>query len=412
MRKQYCNKVAWLISLVLAAVLVSGSTEASWPLPEQLNAESKVEIVGDLQVGKPFEVVFTFMPLDTIIHPDGIHDSAYIRSHKGVRWLGGDTIWIGQAEYGKANGLRAQYMVDSAQEVAFRGVLVTMHTLGKPKPAGEKFDRGIRAERSASSGWMTIGELKGEEFGPTRMGKDQNIVISKFSLDPESVGLLPFRGETVIAKMPDSTLSKRIFEVENRFDKDTTGTMIIELKSSQDTTIFVHPKKSNLLRLSPRFKGARAIEKAGVELKRMREDLYEINLRDSTGVIIIEYNGHSLQVVVKYLSVYNICGHATFVDNNGVQKDAKEIYVGLYSCLDDECNSVTQAGYTYTGPWDGQFCFYADNPVVIVAMFSSNDVTTVCHTDDSTYDIGAMLHPYLDGVMINNPAFNDICIPV
>jgi hypothetical protein len=44
-------------------------------------------------------------------------------------------------------------------------------------------------------------------------------------------------------------------------------------------------------------------------------------------------------------------------------------------------------------------------------MFSANDVTTVCYTDDNHFDIGDILYPYLKAVMITNPAYEDIYIP-
>mgnify|MGYP000159059664 CR=1 FL=1 len=54
-----------------------------------MNAEGRLEIVGEPEIGKDIEVIFTFTPLAELKHTKGIPDTAKICSHPDLTFIGG-----------------------------------------------------------------------------------------------------------------------------------------------------------------------------------------------------------------------------------------------------------------------------------------------------------------------------------
>ncbi|NMC44937.1 MAG: hypothetical protein GYA46_13545 [candidate division Zixibacteria bacterium] len=61
---------------------------------------------------------------------------------------------------------------------------------------------------------------------------------------------------------------------------------------------------------------------------------------------------------------------------------------------------------------DGAFAFYTANSHIAVLEISGNEAATVCWTESHTLEEGATLWPYEFGVVISNPSYYDVDIPI
>ena len=133
-RKGYGARAAALVTLVALTLLPTPTFATSETKYPEFAADTKVEIVGEPKLGVPFEVIFTFRPLEDILHTRGVSDKAYLTSEPGVKFLDGDTVWNGHLQEAQEYSLRARYVVDTMIAFRFRGIVYAMDVPGKIPP--------------------------------------------------------------------------------------------------------------------------------------------------------------------------------------------------------------------------------------------------------------------------------------
>jgi len=101
----------------------------------KFKVDCEIEIVGEPKIHEPFEAVFIFTPLEELVHTRGILDSAKFSSREHIKYVKGDTLWVGLLENGKTYKLRAWFVVDDP--VFFR-VQGSVRTKGATGIAGHK----------------------------------------------------------------------------------------------------------------------------------------------------------------------------------------------------------------------------------------------------------------------------------
>ena len=121
----------------------------------ELNAEGKLEIVGKPEIGKEFEMVFTFTPLAELSHSKGIPDTVKILPRQGLTCIDGDSLWAGFLESGKTYSIRATYRVDTALVFQAAGRITAQQVFGPGTPYGTK--DGVRATRIVAGKSVNVG---------------------------------------------------------------------------------------------------------------------------------------------------------------------------------------------------------------------------------------------------------------
>jgi len=139
---------AFLIVLLLCNA-GHGTQEMPWL---ELNAEGSVTLSPQPEVGKTFEVVFTFRVTDTLSHSRQEPDSAWIRCQNSlIQYVDGDTLWTGYIETGRQYELRCRFRVVSGTRFRMLGGVFARQALGKIEKAitdtGRESDLGFEARR-------------------------------------------------------------------------------------------------------------------------------------------------------------------------------------------------------------------------------------------------------------------------
>ena len=83
------KKTTLILAGVFLSILLGLSAYGTQPGFVELNAEGRLEIVGEPEIGKDIEVIFTFTPLAELKHTKGIPDTAKICSHPDLTFIGG-----------------------------------------------------------------------------------------------------------------------------------------------------------------------------------------------------------------------------------------------------------------------------------------------------------------------------------
>ncbi len=213
--KNYKVKGAALVLFVTVIALSASAyarTESKYP---EFKADCKVEIIGEPKLGEPFEVVFTFTPLDSFSHSRGIPDYAYIGSDSGVEFLGGDTLWTGFLQTGQQYVLRGKYMVKSEIRFDFIGVVYAMQVLGIIMPStydqNKGIDFGIKAYSVTKS--QAVDFRSEVEKQKRKQQKISAFMVTDTGLVPMESSLVSpppeFARRPVITEVTDSQLPRR-----------------------------------------------------------------------------------------------------------------------------------------------------------------------------------------------------------
>ena len=118
----------------------------------ELNAEGSVTLSPQPEVGKTFEVVFTFRVTDTLSHSRQEPDSAWIRCRDSlIQYVDGDTLWTGYIETGRQYELRCRFRVVSGTRFGMLGGVFARQALGKIEKAitdtGPDWDTGYKSRK-------------------------------------------------------------------------------------------------------------------------------------------------------------------------------------------------------------------------------------------------------------------------
>ncbi len=378
----------------------------------EFKADCKIEIVGEPQLGEPFEVVFTFTPRQDIIHTRGIADTAILSAEEGVEFLSGDTIWTGLLKDGLTYSLKARFMVNEPIMFRIRGGIVAVQARGFIAHAEGSLDNGIRATKSASSRLIDFSDIKPNRKSEKKyMPKDSSYEIIIVDLPPSTLNSGFGPEKPIIVKMDSSRDGNTINGLNETLSENVdTNYIYLNIRNIKKTdTLFFHPKKTNVI-VTPKLRTRPIIKANNRLLDNINDTTYILHFNDELTPIEIFLDDTTVTLPVKLLSIYSICGDVSYVDNFNDIHISKHVYVGLYNCFDDNCQENEYAGYTYTD-LSGDFCFWADSPIVVVAVWSDNPVNTVMYAEDHDLSIGDLLRAYYYSVLIRNYGFQDIYIP-
>ncbi len=398
--------------LIAVVSLISNTTFGSEGGIYKFKADCKMEIVGEPKIHEPFEAIFTFTPRQGIVHTSGISDTAKFNMSEDIEFVKGDTLWIGLLENGKTYTLRAWFIVNDP--IYFR-VVGSVRTKGATGMVGHKKgtpDPGANAYNGKGSQLFDFREEESRELKKHYLTNDSTIWFAPYvfpDLKPMSnrIG----NGRPIIAKMKSD---KNVIVDSNHVMAFKTDTNYIDVSAtmleSKDTIKF-NSKKINILRMSQELRNSYIIKVDGnCNLKMLNDSTYLIDNINSEFILKIDYQGKSYLPPVELLTLYNICGSASFVDNNYNVQSAKNVLVELYNCLNSNCSSKEFAGYTYTDDY-GDFCLLAENSHVAVVYWSDNDVNNVSYAEDHDLSEGDLLFSYNYGVTFDNQTYLPVNIP-
>jgi len=320
----------------------------------ELNADCKIEIVGEPEIGKEFEIKFTFTPLSELRHSKGIPDTARLGSNHDLTFIRGDSVWTGFLETGETYTLRATYRVDTALIFRPNAYVIAQQVLGPGTPYGDH--GGVRATRRDG------GQVINVNFDTS-----QKVILKAYDIDERDSSIRVIDEDTVSLDILPS------FETKPMPDS-------IDIKSHKSLP---QPDKKEFI---PKDSG---------------------NI-DSKQTHLIN-NGHN--AIPASSGYYSIEGYASFMDNSYNIEECREVFVLLIT-YDFDLEDWIVSDSCYTNEY-GYFYFYpVDNANAVVSMYSINPVTAVTYTKHHDFYPGDTLFLYSHFYQIYNPYYSDTIFPL
>lgn len=175
------------------------SATATMPVGvETIEAKLDVTAPEDVDIGEPFEVVFTFETLQELPdHPV----KATLLWPESADYLSGDTLWEGQLTPGKLVTITGTFQLTSEERVRFKGLLEGRVERRFPLPNRRSGDTVIIISFLNGTG----SELIGKESWERRLESGRRIVVTEDAIQPAEVELPP---PPVVAKKVDVVATK------------------------------------------------------------------------------------------------------------------------------------------------------------------------------------------------------------
>jgi len=349
-RHKLLSKAGLMVFAALMPLFFAVDSGASGEEPPRLEADCNVEIIGEPELNKPFEVVFTFTPNHELIHTKGIPDTAKLRSEAEIEYISGDTLWTGFFERGKTYTLKAWYIFKEPTTFRFKGQLRAMQAKGLMMSVDGYPDIGAKGYAGGNSRLIIIKGDANNKKKKKYVSPTGSYEIEKFT--PTGSLLETINRQFMVVSDTPGT-GKCEFKKENAIDSNVqSDTNYIFINLSESTaldTLFFHHSKTNFLILSdPDDVGK--ISGDNVQLQKINDTTFLINVLDDKSTIEIFLKDTTLNFPVKYLSFYSLCGNASYVDNNDYIRESKHVYIRLFNCFDEDCIQGELAGYNICSP--------------------------------------------------------------
>ncbi|HDL03646.1 MAG TPA: hypothetical protein ENH25_05890 [candidate division Zixibacteria bacterium] len=376
----------------------------------EFEADCNLEILGEPDLHKPFEAIFTIIPRHDLIHTRGVEDTIKLKSYEGVTLLEGDTLWTGFMQRDKIYTLRARFVVDTAIYFRIHGVAKVVQALGIAAYPRGMDDMGAIATKAASSRLYDFTIHSQPTKPKIYCNEDSSIEITPVTI--ENLGPPPIISGPSKVQITQSTNKHIITNYEKNQSIGDTNYIYIDHQSViKMDTIHIHPAKTNIFFFGRNIPNIQSQFEEMLPLNKINDSTYEMNTTDYLPEKLdILINDTTKIIPIRSLSIYTVCGEASYVDNESNINPCEHITVALYYCHDDNCDSWEYIDYTVTD-YQGAFCFIADSPVILIALWADNDAATISYAEDHDLSDGDLLKTYNHTIRCKNYSFIDSDIP-
>jgi|GEM_PF-1870902 hypothetical protein len=399
--------VIWALLIgVVFAVSAMARTEG----PPEFECDCSIEIVGTPELNRPFEAILTWTPRAKVNLSRDILDTVYFwRAYEHMRYVGGDTLWVGDLEKDKTYSMKASFEIFDYGYCMVVAKIISMRTKGIGAIVAGDVDIGLYAEKTCFSNRSKL-----ENSNKDAHSENKSEIKWHYSANGDSIGIQSFSGKKLNFGLPPATVkaadnanaAKPAGEpLINK--SDTNVIYVLQSDILTNRPIKISSLKTNKIILPENVEWIEIDTTCDLRFEKVEDNILIVDKPQNECYFTIIINDSTCLVPIKLLSYYSISGTASYVDNFTNINPCISVNVYLIECVDGNCNYQVLRDYDETG-YDGYFFFSADFPVSIVAVSSSNEATSVMYAEDHYLSVGDNLYYYILGVQISNPSYQNV----
>jgi len=337
----------------------------------EFEADCNLEILGEPDLHKPFEAIFTIIPRHDLIHTRGVEDTIKLKSYEGVTLLEGDTLWTGFMQRDKIYTLRARFVVDTAIYFRIHGVAKVVQALGIAAYPRGMDDMGAIATKAASSRLYDFTIHSQPTKPKIYCNEDSSIEITPVTI--ENLGPPPIISGPSKVQITQSTNKHIITNYEKNQSIGDTNYIYIDHQSViKMDTIHIHPAKTNIFFFGRNIPNIQSQFEEMLPLNKINDSTYEMNTTDYLPEKLdILINDTTKIIPIRSLSIYTVCGEASYVDNESNINPCEHMFINadyydpLWDVYEYEISKPDPAYYTsnynypanppwqYSPQWEG-----------------------------------------------------------
>ncbi|SYZ74613.1 hypothetical protein TRIP_C90241 [Candidatus Zixiibacteriota bacterium] len=243
----------------------------------QFCAEGSIRFKEQPVPNKPFEVVFTFTPVDDLCHSRNIPDTAYLKLGGSLKFISGDTILVGYFETGDLYKMEASYIADTGISFTPRGDIAANQVRGIGMPPNGQPDTGVPARAGLSGPTIDWSIKKVPTMPLITVNRDGSITAAQIEITDSSLKMLPrhqvpgkieINKDTPVLDLPEDPC--RIQRVNYIF-LDSNAIL-------KELPITYFKSRTNIIRISEELKNIALIRDDSTSIDFKRDSDYKITL--------------------------------------------------------------------------------------------------------------------------------------